>query len=70
VCEEALGEYPGNALILYNIACLQALLGQPDKALETLGTAVDSWPAYKENAREDEDFASVRDDPRFQEIVA
>jgi tetratricopeptide (TPR) repeat protein len=70
VCEEALGEYPGNALILYNIACLHALLGQSDQALETLGTAVASWPAYKENAREDEDFASVRDDPRFQELIA
>jgi tetratricopeptide (TPR) repeat protein len=70
VCQEALAQYPGNALILYNIACLQALLGRPDDALETLGTAVDSWPAYKENAREDDDFASLRDDPRFQELIA
>jgi tetratricopeptide (TPR) repeat protein len=70
VCKEALAEYPGNAFILYNIACLENLLGRPDAALETLQKSIGSWPAYKENASEDEDFASLRDDPRFQELVA
>jgi tetratricopeptide (TPR) repeat protein len=70
VCLEALAEYPGNALILYNIACLQSLLGQPDEALATLRTSVDSWPAYKEYASKDEDFASLKDDARFQALIA
>jgi tetratricopeptide (TPR) repeat protein len=70
VCREALAEHPGNALILYNIACLESLLGRPDEALDTLRTAVESWPAYKENATADDDFASLRNDPRFQELIA
>lgn len=69
-CEKALETYPGNALILYNIACLESLLGRPDDALATLGTAIGSWPEYKNNAREDEDFATLRDDPRFKELIA
>jgi tetratricopeptide (TPR) repeat protein len=69
-CNKALAKYPGNALVLYNIACLQNLQGKPDEALATLQTAVDSWPAYKEYATKDEDFASLYDDPRFKELVA
>jgi tetratricopeptide (TPR) repeat protein len=69
-CEKALETYPGNALILYNIACLENLLGRPDEALATLETAIAGWPEYKNNAREDEDFATLRDDPRFTEVIA
>lgn len=69
-CNKALAKYPGNALILYNIACLQNLQGKPDEALATLETAVDSWPRFKENAVKDEDFASLYDDPRFKALVA
>jgi tetratricopeptide (TPR) repeat protein len=60
ICEEALAKFPGNALVLYNIACLQSLLGRPDEALATLRTSIDSWPGYKEYASEDDDFASLR----------
>ena len=69
VCREALETYPGNAFILYNVACLESLLGQPDDALATLATSVEGWPAYKDLAREDEDFASLREDPRFTKLV-
>jgi tetratricopeptide (TPR) repeat protein len=69
VCREALETYPGNAFILYNVACLENLLGQPDDALATLATALERWPAYKDTAREDDDFASLRDHPRFTELV-
>jgi mannose-6-phosphate isomerase-like protein (cupin superfamily) len=69
ICRETLEEYPGNALALYNIACLENLLGRPDDALATLRTSLDAWPAYAETARGDEDFASLREDPRFVELV-
>jgi hypothetical protein len=69
VCQEVLGEYPGNALVLYNIACLENLLGRPDEALATLKTSTDSWAPYKEYAAKDDDFESLREDPRFQELV-
>ena len=68
-CHVALEKYPGNALILYNIACMESMLGRGDKALETLGTAVEKWPKFKENARKDDDFASIREEARFVELV-
>jgi tetratricopeptide (TPR) repeat protein len=69
-CHVALEKHPGNALILYNIACMQSMLGRGDEALETLRESVDKWPKFKENARADDDFASLREDPRFTELVA
>jgi len=68
-CYVALEKYPGNALFLYNIACMQSMLGRGDEALETLGTAVEKWPRFKENAQKDDDFTSLREDPRFLELV-
>jgi tetratricopeptide (TPR) repeat protein len=68
-CHVALEKFPGNALILYNIACMQSLLGRGDEALETLGTSVETWPKFKENAQKDDDFAPIREDPRFVELV-
>jgi mannose-6-phosphate isomerase-like protein (cupin superfamily) len=68
-CHVALEKFPGNALILYNIACMQSMLGHGDEALDTLRSAVEGWPQFKENAREDDDFASIREDPRFLELV-
>jgi len=68
-CHVALEKYPGNALVLYNIACMQSLLGHGDESLETLGTAVEKWPKFKENASKDDDFESLREDPRFLALV-
>jgi hypothetical protein len=62
--------YPGNALLLYNVACMSALLGEREAALEALAESVAKWEPYKELARDDDDFASVRDDLEFIEIVA
>src|SRR5215475_16032268 len=36
-CHVALEKYPGNALILYNVACMQSMLGEGDEAIDTLG---------------------------------
>ena len=68
-CHVALEKFPGNALVLYNIACMQSMLGRGDEALETLRTSVDAWPRFKENARKDDDFTSLREDARFLELV-
>jgi len=68
-CHVALEKFPGNALILYNIACMQSMLGRGDEALETLGGAVEKWPKFKENAKGDDDFTSLREDARFLELV-
>ena len=68
-CHVALEKFPGNALVLYNIACMQSMLGRGDEALETLRASVDKWPQFKENAQKDGDFTSLREDARFLELV-
>ncbi len=70
ICREALEAHPGNAMILYNLACLESRLGHPDDAVEHLGAALAAWPAYRELAAADDDLAALREDARFQALVA
>ena len=65
----ALELYPGNAHLLYNVGCMEALLGNDDAALAALAESVAQWEPYKEQAQKDDDFASLREDPRFVELV-
>jgi tetratricopeptide (TPR) repeat protein len=60
---------PDNWAANYNYACMLALHGKREEALQKLARAVELDPEAKELALGDDDFASVRDDPRFQEIV-
>jgi len=69
-CTDALELHPGNPLILYNVACLENLLGNGEAALAALDEALAAWPDFKQTAAEDDDLASLRDDPRFQEVVS
>jgi tetratricopeptide (TPR) repeat protein len=70
VAEQVLDEYPGNGLAFYNMACMESLLGRNEDALAHLRDALDAAPELVENARTDEDFAPLRDDPRFAALVA
>jgi tetratricopeptide (TPR) repeat protein len=70
ILEKALEEHPGNALMLYNVACMEACLGNNDAVWEPLAEAVEAYPRFKERAPEDEDFAAIRDDERFKKLVA
>ena len=66
VLEQALAEYPDDqAPLLYNLACAEALLGERDEALGHLADCAARDPRYAEYARDDDDLASIRDDPRF-----
>jgi hypothetical protein len=67
--KRGLETYPGNAHLLYNVACMEALLGNDDVALTALADSVSQWELYKDQAREDDDFTSLREDPRFLELV-
>jgi hypothetical protein len=60
-----LAEYPDNPNVLYNTACMEALAGEHDAALEHLARAVELEPRGREWARSDADLDSIRDDPRF-----
>jgi hypothetical protein len=64
-----LHKYPGNPLALYNIACMEALLGEHDDALKHLGEALAGSERLRENAQTDDDFASLRGDKRFEELI-
>jgi len=62
---EGLEERPGSPPLLYDLACVEALAGESDKALELLNESVAGSERFREYAQTDEDFASIRDDPRF-----
>lgn len=70
VLREALEEHPGNAMILYNLACCEAQVGNADAALAAIEESLAAWPGYKEQAAADDDLAPLRDDARFQALVA
>src|SRR5947207_534330 len=68
ILRTALEAHPGNALILYNIACMESCLRHADAVWEPLAESLAAWPAYKELAVKDEDLEPLRDDPRFQAL--
>ncbi len=65
VMQEGLEEKPGDPAMLYNLACLEARAGKTDAALDHLITAADAHERFRKAAQTDEDFASIRNDPRF-----
>jgi uncharacterized cupin superfamily protein len=64
ILEDALNEKDA-PVIHYQLACVEALAGNRERALDELLVAVDGNERYREAARTDDDFASIRDDPRF-----
>jgi len=70
ILRTALEDHPGNALILYNIACMESCLGHADEAWEPLAESLTAWPRFKELAAKDEDLEPLRADPRFETLVA
>jgi tetratricopeptide (TPR) repeat protein len=62
---QALERHPGNSNVLYNLACFESWAGRPGDALAHLTEAIELDPRMREWARADEDFAAIRDDPRF-----
>jgi len=62
--QEGLELHPGNTSLLYDLACVEALMGDKDDALKHLREAAAN-PRLREHALTDSDFDSLRDDPRF-----
>jgi hypothetical protein len=62
--EEGLAEKDAPVLH-YQLACVEALAGNQERALDELDVAVGSAERLATSAQTDEDFASIRDDPRF-----
>ena len=53
----------------YNLACIRALQGESDAALQLLAEALPVSDVLRAAAPEDADFASLHVDPRFQDLV-
>ncbi len=60
---------PDDPLLLYNVSCMFALVGNPDEALSCLEKAVDKGYGQKDWVAHDTDLDSLRSLPRFQSIV-
>ena len=56
------GTFPA---IRYHLACVEARAGNADRALEDLRERVRGAARLRRARREEDDFASIRDDPRF-----
>jgi tetratricopeptide (TPR) repeat protein len=60
---------PTDPLAYYNLACSYALTGRPDPALKTLRRAVELGYRDFRYMREDRDLETVRQDPRFRQLL-
>ncbi len=61
---------PDDAGVCYNVACLLALEGERDDAIEHLQRATRVGFGHRDWIEHDPDLASLRDDPRFQELIS
>jgi tetratricopeptide (TPR) repeat protein len=62
---EGLEAKPGHPSILYDLACVEALDGETDRAFELLNEAIAKDERFRAYAQKDKDFASIKNDPRF-----
>jgi TolB-like protein/Flp pilus assembly protein TadD len=67
--EQALAIDPEDAGVRYNVACLYALEGEADKAIDCLEDAIDVGFGNKGWIEQDPDLSSIRDHPRFQGLI-
>jgi len=62
-------EHPKAGIVLYNLACVEVLAGDPEPALDHLRRAIELEERFRELARTDDDFASIRGRPEFENLV-
>ena len=66
----ALDHMPDHAGLNDNYACFATLAGDTsDDTFAHLRRSVELRPQFREDARRDDDFAAVRDDPRFEQAL-
>jgi len=71
VAETKAADFPDvRARALYDVACARALQGHSAEALDALERAVDPGLRYRWMLVGDVDLASIRQSPRFQEILS
>jgi quercetin dioxygenase-like cupin family protein len=70
VVRSGLQRFPDHAGLNYNYACFATLAGEiDDETFSHLRRSGELFPPFREQARADDDFTAVRDDPRFDEAL-
>ena len=70
IVSAGLEEWPGHPTMHYQLACYYALAGDHASALEHLARACEGNARMREWARQDADFAAIRDTADFARITA
>ena len=68
--ERALALEPDEPMLLYNVGCIYSLAGKLDEAVDCLERAVAGGDAYVDWLRQDSNLDPLRDQPRFQALLA
>jgi tetratricopeptide (TPR) repeat protein len=68
--EDGLERYPDSPELLYDLACVEGLAGNAERAIKPLREAIEREPKLAERARVDDDFAAIRNDPAFESAIA
>ncbi len=68
--QRALEVDPGDAIVLYNVACNYAIMGRLDGALDYLEQAVDNGTVSQDWMRNDSDLESLHGHPRYEALLA
>jgi tetratricopeptide (TPR) repeat protein len=66
---EALEASPQYALLFFNLACCESLIGQTSAALDHLRHAIDMSEEFRAFAKEDSDLDLIRNEPAFKELI-
>src|SRR3954464_7104645 len=64
-----IGEHPRADYAFYGLAVLDSITGHPQDCLDNLARAIELNPKNRLQARSDNDFQSMVDDPRFTELL-
>jgi adenylate cyclase len=67
--EQAISLAPDDTIIVYNAGCNLTLLGEEERALDTLERAINGGLLVGDWMQRDPDFARLRGHPRFQALV-
>jgi len=69
ILQDAMALSPRHPTVHYNLSCAEALLGNPQKAIEELKISIECGYKNLEHIQQDHDLDSLRNLPEFQNVV-